>query len=104
MTMISDSIEAGISLLGSEVKAFVRRKCNSTMALRFRSGELWLEGLRLRPTALQLDSVPTNKTALENCCHRAELKRLSDQVDRGGVDCSACDVLQERPGKGRTWN
>ena len=49
---------------------------------RFRSGELWLEGLRLRPTALQLDSVPTNKTASKAALHRAELKRLSDQVDR----------------------
>ena len=66
---ISDSIEAGISLLGSEVKSLreAQVQLNDGFA-RFRSGELWLEGVAIAPYGFAVGFGATSRTALENCC------------------------------------
>ena len=84
---ISDSIEAGISLLGSEVKSLREGQVqlNDGFA-RFRSGELWLEGVAIAPYGFAVGfGAHEQDRPRKLLLHRAELKRLSDQVDRERV-------------------
>ncbi len=84
---ISDSIEAGISLLGSEVKSLreAQVQLNDGFA-RFRSGELWLEGVAIAPYGFAVGfGAHEQDRPRKLLLHRAELKRLSDQVDRERV-------------------
>ena len=84
---ISDSIEAGISLLGSEVKNLpeAQVQLNDGFA-RFRSGELWLEGVAIAPYGFAVGfGAHEQDRPRKLLLHRAELKRLSDQVDRERV-------------------
>jgi len=84
---ISDSIEAGISLLGSEVKSL--REAQVQLAdgyARFRNGELWLEGVAIAPYGFAVGfGAHEQDRPRKLLLHRAELKRLSDQVDRERV-------------------
>ncbi len=84
---ISDSIEAGVSLLGSEVKSLraAQVQLNDGFA-RFRSGELWLEGVAIAPYGFAVGfGAHEQDRPRKLLLHRAELKRLSDQVDRERV-------------------
>jgi len=84
---ISDSIEAGVSLLGSEVKSL--REAQVQLAdgyARFRNGELWLEGVSIAPYGFAIGfGAHEQDRPRKLLLHRAELKRLSDQVDRERV-------------------
>ena len=84
---ISDSIEAGVSLLGSEVKSL--REAQVQLAdgyARFRNGELWLEGVSIAPYGFAIGfGAHEQNRPRKLLLHRAELKRLSDQVDRERV-------------------
>ncbi len=84
---ISDSIEAGVSLLGSEVKSL--REAQVQLAdgyARFRNGELWLEGVAIAPYGFAVGyGAHEQDRPRKLLLHRAELKRLSDQVDRERV-------------------
>ena len=84
---ISDSIEAGIYLLGSEVQSLreAQVQLNDGFA-RFRSGELWLEGVSIAPYGFAVGfGAHEQDRPRKLLLHRAELKRLSDQVDRERV-------------------
>ena len=84
---ISDSIEAGVSLLGSEVKSL--REAQVQLAdgyARFRNGELWLEGVAIAPYGFAVGfGAHEQDRPRKLLLHRAELKRLSDQIDRERV-------------------
>ena len=84
---ISDSIEAGVSLLGREVKSL--REAQVQLAdgyARFRNGELWLEGVAIAPYGFAVGfGAHEQDRPRKLLLHRAELKRLSDQIDRERV-------------------
>lgn len=83
---IIDSMEAGIVLLGSEIKAIRESRVNLTDTYaRFKQGELWLIGMHISPYT---------KAAMENheplrdrklLMHKQELKRLNRQVEEKGI-------------------
>ncbi|MGA1572230.1 MAG: SsrA-binding protein SmpB [Ilumatobacteraceae bacterium] len=80
-------MEAGVSLLGSEVKSL--REAQVQLAdgyARFRNGELWLEGVSIAPYGFAIGfGAHEQDRPRKLLLHRAELKRLSDQVDRERV-------------------
>jgi len=81
---ISETVEAGLVLRGSEVKSLRESKVQISEAYaRFEQGELWLVGLHISPytrasTHVAADSSRKRKLLL----HRAELDRLNAKVDQ----------------------
>jgi len=81
---ISETIEAGIALRGSEVKSLRESKVQISDAYaRFENGELWLVGFHIAPysrasTHRLYD--PTRKRKL--LLHRAELDRLFSKTEQ----------------------
>ncbi|NNE13172.1 MAG: SsrA-binding protein SmpB [Ilumatobacter sp.] len=84
---ITDTFEAGIVLLGSEVKSM--REAQVQIAdgyVRFRDGEAWLEGVHVAPYSMAIgfgahDPDRSRKLLL----HRAEIDRLKARVDQERV-------------------
>lgn len=83
---IIDTLETGIVLLGTEVKAAREGKINLTDAYaRIRDGELWLIGMHISPYT---KSDMENHDPLRDrklLVHRLQLKRLNRQVEEKGV-------------------
>lgn len=81
---ISETIEAGIALRGSEVKSLRESKVQISDAYaRFEGGELWLVGLHISPytrASSHLRYDPTRKRKL--LLHRAELDRLFSKTEQ----------------------
>lgn len=83
---IISSIEVGIVLLGSEVKAMREGKANLTDAYaRIRNKELWIIGMHISPyTKADMENHdPLRDRKL--LVHKNELKKLSRQVEEKGV-------------------
>ena len=83
---IVDSYEAGIVLIGTEVKAIREGKVNLSDAYaRFRGGELWLIGMHISPyTKSDIENhEPLRDRKL--LLHSRELKKLFRQVEEKGV-------------------
>lgn len=83
---IVDTIETGIVLQGTEVKALRDGKANITDAYaRLRGGELWLIGLHISPykksTVVNHDPLRNRKLLV----HKLELKKLRRQIDEKGI-------------------
>ncbi len=83
---IVDTIETGIVLQGTEVKALRDGKANISDAYaRLRGGELWLIGLHISPykmsTTFNHDPLRDRKLLL----HKQELKKLRRQIDEKGI-------------------
>jgi len=84
---ITDTFEAGIVLLGSEVKSM--REAQVQIAegyARIRDGEAWLEGVHVAPYSFAIgfgahDPDRSKKLLL----HRDEIKRLKARVDQDRV-------------------
>lgn len=83
---ILNTYEAGIALLGTEVKSLREGKGNLTDAYaRFRNGELWLIGMHINPYA---QSTVQNHEPLRDrklLLHRMELKKLRRQTEEKGI-------------------
>ena len=81
---ISETVEAGLVLRGSEVKSLREAKVQISDAYaRFEHGELWLVGLHISPytrASTHVAADPTRKRKL--LLHRAELDRLNSKVDQ----------------------
>ncbi len=81
---ISETLEAGIVLRGSEVKSL--RESNvqiSESYARFERGELWLVGLHISPyTRASTHVLPDPTRRRKLLLHRAELDRLNSKVDQ----------------------
>lgn len=83
---IIDSIEAGIVLLGSEVKSLRDGKANfSDSYARIKDGELWIIGMHIsqykQNTIQILDPLRDRKLLL----HKNEIKRLARRVEEKGI-------------------
>ena len=81
---ISETVEAGIVLRGSEVKSLRESKVQISEAYaRFENGELWLVGLHIASysrASNHIQNEPTRKRKL--LMHRAELDRLNSKTDQ----------------------
>ena len=94
---IINSMEAGMVLQGTEVKAVREGRVNLTDSYaRFRKGELWLIGLHISPytkSAVQNhDPLRDRKLLL----HKQELKKLFRQVEEKGVTLIPLKVYLKR--------
>lgn len=84
---IDDTVEAGIVLLGSEVKSMRESQVQLADAFaRIRNGEMWLEGVHVAPYTFAIgfgahDPDRPRKLLL----HRDEIRRLKAQVDQERV-------------------
>ena len=83
---IVNSIEAGIVLKGTEVKAIREGRANLTDTYaRFQKGELWVIGMHISPFT---KSVVENHDPLRNrklLLHKRELKKLVRQIKEKGI-------------------
>ncbi len=83
--LIEDQMEAGIMLLGTEVKAIRTGKCNLTDShVRIKNGELYLVGCHIGAydAAAQNNHEPRRERKL--LVHRRELDRLVGKVKERG--------------------
>ncbi len=83
--MIEDTIEAGIQLLGTEVKSLRAGRANIAESYAStEKGELWLinSTIPIYPPAGQFNHEPTRPRKL--LVRQRELKRLASAVDREG--------------------
>lgn len=84
---IEDTIEAGIVLLGSEVKSMREAQVQLADAYaRIRNGEAWLDGVHVAPYGFAIgfgahDPDRTRKLLL----HRDEIRKLKAKVDQDRV-------------------
>jgi SsrA-binding protein len=84
---IVDTIEAGLQLLGSEVKSL--REAQVQLAdgfARIRDGEMWLESVHIAPFWFAIvygAHAPVRSRMF--LLHLAEIKRLADRIDRERV-------------------
>ena len=84
---IDDTFEAGIVLLGSEVKSMRESQVQLADAFaRIRNGEVWLEGVHVAPYTFAIgfgahDPDRSRKLLL----HRDEIRRLKAKVDQDRV-------------------
>ena len=82
---IEESVEAGVVLVGSEVKSLRTGKASIVDAyVRIERGEAWLVGAHIQGYrfANRLDHDPTRPRKL--LLHRRQIERLRGQVERGG--------------------
>lgn len=83
---IEDQLEAGIALLGWEVKSMRDAKANLKEAYAvFRNDELWLIGAHITPLTSASTHVEANPVRMRKLLlHRRELDRLRGAVERDG--------------------
>ena len=82
---VLDTFEAGIALLGSEVKSLRNRDVSINEAfVRPRNGELWVLGMNIKPykQANMMNHEPLRPRKL--LLHRRELARIIGQVSERG--------------------
>lgn len=94
---IINSVEAGLALQGTEVKAVREGRVNLTDTYaRFRKGELWLIGLHISPytkSAIQNHEPLRDRKLL---LHKQELHKLFRQVEEKGVTLIPLKVYLKR--------
>jgi SsrA-binding protein len=84
---IDDVIEAGVVLLGSEVKSMREAQVQLGDAFaRIRNGELWLEGMHVAPYSFAIGfGAHDPDRARKLLLHRDEIVRLKSLIDRERV-------------------
>jgi SsrA-binding protein len=84
---IDDVIEAGVVLLGSEVKSMREAQVQLGDAFaRIRNGELWLEGMHVAPYSFAIGfGAHDPDRARKLLLHRDEITRLKSLIDRERV-------------------
>ncbi len=84
---IDDTIEAGIVLLGSEVKSLREAQVQITDGYaRIRNGEMWLEGVHIAPYSFAIGfGAHDPDRARKLLLHRDEIVRLKSLIDRERV-------------------
>ncbi|NIA20633.1 MAG: SsrA-binding protein SmpB [Anaerolineaceae bacterium] len=95
--IVEDSLEAGISLLGSEVKSLRLGKANLEEAFaRLRNGEVFLYNMHIGPykQAGQVQHDPRRPRKL--LVHRREIKRVLDRAVIDGYTLVPLDVHWKR--------
>jgi SsrA-binding protein len=84
---IDDVLEAGVVLMGSEVKAMRESQVQLGDAYaRVRSGEVWLEGVHVAPYAFATSwGAHDPDRARKLLLHRDEIRRLKARIDQERV-------------------
>ncbi len=94
---IVDTIEAGIALVGTEVKAVREGHVNITDAFaEIRNGEAWLVGMYIGPYshATVFNHEPRRRRKL--LLHKQEIKRLSRKIEEKGFTLVPLSVYFKR--------
>jgi SsrA-binding protein len=84
--LIEETVEAGLALMGSEVKALREGKANLRDSFgRIENGEMWLWNAHISPygPASQFGHEPTRTRKL--LLHRQEIERLNGKVKERGL-------------------
>ena len=80
---LSDPVEAGISLLGPEVKSLRAGKVNITDSYaRVQNGEVFIHKLHITPYDFDTLSAPNPERPRRLLLHRAEIRKLARSVDQ----------------------
>jgi SsrA-binding protein len=90
---ISDIVEAGLVLKGTEVKSLRAGRCNlKDSYARIRDGEAWLIGMHISP--YEHEGYVTHEPERDRklLFHKSEIKRLHRQVQEKGVTLVALKV------------
>ena len=84
---IEDTIEAGVVLLGSEVKSMRESQVQLADAYaRIRGGEAWLEGVHVAPYTFAIGfGAHDPDRARKLLLHRDEIRRLKARVDQDRI-------------------
>lgn len=83
---ILDTFEAGIVLLGTEVKSLREGRANlKDSYARMRDGELWLIGVHISPYAAGSYNNHEPERDRKLLLHRHELRRLIGKVEEAGL-------------------
>lgn len=90
---LSETVEAGIELKGSEVKSLREHKANLRDAFaRIDKGQAWLYGLEISPYPQAGRWAPEPKRERRLLLHRKEIERLEGQVQRKGFTLVATRI------------
>ncbi len=95
---LEEKFEAGLVLLGWEVKSLRAGKCNLTEAyVTLKDGEAWLFGCRIEPlqttsTHVVADPIRSRKLLL----HRRQLSQIFAGVQRDGYTCVPVSLYWDR--------
>ncbi len=82
---VLDTFEAGIALLGSEVKSLRHGKASLSEAYAVtRRGELWLKGLHIAPYEQAGPDAPDPLRERKLLLHRHEIRRMEAKVHERG--------------------
>ena len=99
---ILETFEAGVALLGTEVKSIREGSVNLRDSFaRVEGGEVWIYNVHISPYSHRgyADHEPTRKRKL--LLHRQEIRKLIGKTVEKRHDARAdADVLQERPRQG----
>jgi SsrA-binding protein len=83
---ILDKVEAGIVLVGPEVKSLRAGKANLSDAYAFvRRGEMWLSGVHISPYAQASRDNPSPTRERKLLLHRREIERLASKIQERGL-------------------
>lgn len=90
---ILDEIEAGLVLVGAEVKSLREGNASFTDAFaRVDGGELWLYNLHISPYEQASMDVPDPKRPRKLLAHRREIDRLAAQTAERGLTLIPLDL------------
>ncbi len=97
---ILERIEAGVALMGTEVKSIREGRVNLKEGYaRIREGEIWLEGCHISPYSHgnihNHDSIRPRKLLL----HRREINRLIGRVEQKGLTIVPLSLYFSKGGK-----
>ena len=102
---ILDTYEAGIALLGTEVKSIREGKLNLRDGFaNVKRGEVWLHYVHISPhkmTNLAYNHEPRRVRKL--LLHKQEIRKLIGQVEQKGLTLVPQDVSERRTGKNQLW-
>jgi SsrA-binding protein len=83
---ILDNVEAGIVLVGPDVKSLRAGKANRSDAYAFvRRGEMWLSGVHISPYAQASRDNPSPTRERKLLLHRREIERLASKIQERGL-------------------
>ncbi len=99
---VLETIEAGIELLGTEVKSLREGRANLRDSYAVvRDGEVWLRGMHIGPyshsSARDLDPRRDRRLLL----HRSEIRRLIGKVEEKGLTLVALSLYFNRRGRAK---
>ncbi|MBX3097862.1 MAG: SsrA-binding protein SmpB [Fimbriimonadaceae bacterium] len=83
---ITDTLECGIALAGSEVKSLYHGRANLTDGyVRIENGELWIHGLDIEPWSHSSAFTPDRRRVRKLLAHRREIDTLERKAQEKGL-------------------